>query len=90
MNKAFWIDTAYRCAWTFAEAMLGCMAIGQTITEIHWTYALSVSGVATLICLLKQIAKCAKKHASDDDIEVVENEPEVFSYEEEEEGDTDE
>lgn len=57
MNKEFWIDTAYRCLWTFAEAMLGCITIGQTITEIHWVHALSVSAVATLICLLKQIAK---------------------------------
>ena len=57
MTKEFWKDTAYRCLWTFAEAMLGCITIGQTLTEIKWVHALSVSAVATIVCLLKQIAK---------------------------------
>ena len=57
MNKEFWKDTAYRCLWTFAEAMLGCIAVGQTLAEIKWEHALSVSAVATIVCFLKQIAK---------------------------------
>lgn len=54
MNKEFWIDTLERCIWTFAETMLGLIAVGQTIESIAWKHALSVSAVATLICLLKQ------------------------------------
>ena len=57
MNKDFWKDTAYRCLWTFAEAMLGCITIGQTLTEIKWVHALSASAVATIACFLKQIVK---------------------------------
>lgn len=57
MCKEFWEDTAKRCAWTFAQAMLGCIVVGQTITEIEWKHALSVSAVATLACFFKQIVK---------------------------------
>ena len=62
MTKEFWKDTALRCAWTFAEAMLGCIAIGQTFAEIAWVHAISVSGVATLACFFKQIIKYAREN----------------------------
>ena len=55
MNKEFWIDTAYRCAWTFAQALLGFMAVGQALDEVNWLRALSVGAVASIICFLKQI-----------------------------------
>lgn len=68
-------DTAYRCAWTFAEAMLGCLAVGQTITEIHWIHALSISAVAVIACLLKQIAKYSKANTEvEDEIDYLEDE----------------
>lgn len=44
-----------RALWTFAETMLGFISIGMAISEIPWTHALSVSGVAALIALLKSI-----------------------------------
>ena len=53
--KEFWYDTGKRCAWTFAQAMLGCIAVGQTITEIAWKHAFSIAIVATIACFLKQI-----------------------------------
>ena len=55
MSKEFWIDTGKRMAWTFAEALLGCITIGQTVTEIAWKHAFSIALVATLVCFLKQI-----------------------------------
>ena len=64
-TKEFLKDTALRCAWTFAEAMLGCMTVGQALTEINWLHALSISAVATIICLLKQVAKYARTDADD-------------------------
>ena len=65
MDRDFWKDTALRCAWTFAEAMLSCMTVGQAITEINWMHALSISAVAAIIAFLKQVVKLSKE---DDDI----------------------
>lgn len=70
MIKEFIQDTAIRCAWTFAEAMLSCMTVGQALTEINWIHALSISAVATIYCLFKQIVKFAKIN-TDDDCEVL-------------------
>lgn len=53
--KEFWVDTAKRCAWTFAQALLGCMTVGQALTDIAWKHAFSIALVASLICFLKQI-----------------------------------
>lgn len=53
--KEFWVDTGKRCAWTFAQALLGSIAVGQTVTEIPWKHALSIALVATIACFLKQI-----------------------------------
>lgn len=63
MDKEFWKDTGNRMAWTFAEAMLGCMSAGQALTDINWVQALSISIVAALISFLKQIAKYAMNGA---------------------------
>lgn len=60
MDREFWRDTALRCAWTFAEAMLSCMTIGQAVTEINWVHALSISVVAAVIAFLKQIVKLSQ------------------------------
>lgn len=53
--KEFWCDTGKRCAWTFAQALLGCIAVGQTLTEIAWKHAFSIAIVATIACFLKQV-----------------------------------
>ena len=67
MTKEFWKDTGYRCAWTFAQALLAFMAVGQAIEDVHWIHALSVACLAALICLIKQIAKYAKEKSGADD-----------------------
>lgn len=57
MDKEFWKDTGYRCAWTFAQALLGYITVGQAVTEVNWIQGLSVAFVAALVCFLKQIVK---------------------------------
>lgn len=52
-----WIKRAgIRAIWTFAETMLGCITVGQAISEITWLHAISVSTVAAIVSLLKSIA----------------------------------
>ena len=65
-DKEFWIDTAYRCLWTAGECVLGCATIGQALTDIKWMHTLSITAVAVLICLVKQIAVYAKKHIKEE------------------------
>ena len=67
--KEFWKDTGYRCAWTFAQALLAFMAVGQRFEEVHWGHALSVAGLAAFICLIKQIAIYAKEKSKATDAE---------------------
>lgn len=56
-NTVEWIKRAgIRAIWTFAETMLGCITVGQAISEITWLHALSVSTVAAIVSLLKSIA----------------------------------
>lgn len=57
MSKEFWKDTGYRCAWTFAQALLGYITVGQAVTDVNWAQGLSVAFVAALACFLKQIVK---------------------------------
>lgn len=64
--KEFWKDTALRCLWTFAEAMLGFVTIGQAMTDISWKHALSVSAVAVIVCLIKQLGVYARNNVKED------------------------
>ena len=67
MNKEFWIDTAKRCAWTFSQALLGFMTVGQALDEVNWRHALSVGAVAAIICFLKQIIVYTQIKEEDDE-----------------------
>lgn len=53
--KSFIKDLIERAIVTFAEAMLGFMSVGQAFGDIDWVMALSVSGVAVLVSVLKSI-----------------------------------
>ena len=61
-DKEFWIDTFYRCMWTAAEALAGVLIVGQQIADIHWKHTLSITAVAVLACLIKQIGVYSKNH----------------------------
>lgn len=50
----FWGDALERAIYTFAEAMLGYLAV-NSLAEVDWLNALSVSGVAFLVTVFKCI-----------------------------------
>jgi len=54
--KEWIIKAGIRAIKTFAQTLLGFMAVGLAINEIPWGYALSVSVVATIASLLTSIA----------------------------------
>jgi len=61
-DKEFWKDTFYRCMWTAAEVLAGVIVVGQQITDIHWKHTLSITAVAVLACLIKQIGVYSRNH----------------------------
>lgn len=61
-DKGFWIDTFYRCLWTAGECILGCFTVGQALTDIKWLHTLSITAVAVIGCLVKQLVIYARKH----------------------------
>ena len=63
--KEYAIDTLYRCGWTFTQALLACMTIGQKLYEIDWKGGIQIALVATLIVLLKQAGKWCLEHIND-------------------------
>ena len=65
-DKEFWADTAYRCMWTAAEVLAGVFIVGKTITDIQWKHTLSITAIAILACLIKQIGVYAKNHIKGD------------------------
>ena len=65
-DKGFWIDTFYRCMWTAAEVLLGVILVGQELTDIKWTHTLSITAVAVLACLIKQMGVYARNHIKED------------------------
>ena len=56
LTKAWWKAAGIRALKTFAQAMIGSIAVGAAISEIQWGYILSVSFVAALLSLLTSIA----------------------------------
>lgn len=54
--KEFAIDTGIRTTRTFCQTMLGFVVAGKAFTEITWTTAFSVSGVAAVACVLTCIS----------------------------------
>ena len=64
--RKFAIDTAYRCGWTFTQALLSCMTFGQSIMEIDWKQSIFISLGAVVFVLLKQIGKWCYDHMTDD------------------------
>ena len=56
LTKAWWRAAGIRALKTFAQAMIGSIAVGAAISEIQWGYILSVSLVAALLSMLTSIA----------------------------------
>ena len=52
-----WLRAALiRAVKTFAQTMVGSIAVGAAISEVDWLRALSVSGVACVLSLLTSLA----------------------------------
>lgn len=52
-----WLKAAgIRAVKTFCQTMLGMIAIGAAISEVQWTYVLSVSVVAAILSILTSVA----------------------------------
>ena len=56
MGKAWAKAAAVRAIKTFAQTMLGGISIGAAISEVNWTYVLSVAVVAAILSVLTSLA----------------------------------
>lgn len=54
--KKWWKAAGIRAVKTFAQTMIGMIAVGAAISEIQWKYVASVSAVAALLSLLTSVA----------------------------------
>ena len=52
----WWKAAGIRALKTFAQAMIGSIAVGAALDEIQWSYVLSVAVVAALLSLLTSVA----------------------------------
>lgn len=55
-TRAWLKAAAVRALKTFAQTMLGSIAVGSAISEVQWGYILSVSVVAALLSILTSVA----------------------------------
>lgn len=56
-NWKEWAKAAgIRAVKTFAQTMIGTIAVGAAFNEVDWLRALSVSGVACVLSLLTSLA----------------------------------
>lgn len=55
-TKAWAKAAAVRALKTFAQTMLGSIAVGSAISDVQWAYILSVSVVAALLSVLTSVA----------------------------------
>jgi len=69
--KQWIIKAGIRAIKTFAQTLLGFMAVGLAINEIPWGYALSVSTVALIASLLTSIAGLPELKKSKSDGEII-------------------
>lgn len=52
-----WLKAAgIRAVKTFAQTMLGMIAVGAAISEIQWSYVFSVAVVAAILSMLTSVA----------------------------------
>lgn len=64
------IPTLIRTVRTMAQTALGMITVGATLSEINWTYILSVSAVSGIYCLVLSIAGGLPEAGADGVIEV--------------------
>ena len=62
---SWWKAAGIRALKTFAQAMLGSIAVGAALNEIQWDYVVSVAVVAALLSLLTSVAGLPEVKAND-------------------------
>lgn len=77
-NWKEWLRAAIiRAIKTFAQTMVGSIAVGAAFHEIDWLRALSVSGVALVLSMLTSLAglpEVPEKQPPDEITKVIDNE----------------
>jgi len=53
--KEWALAALIRAVKTFAQAFVGCIAVGAAWSEVDWLHALSVSGVAFVLSILTSL-----------------------------------
>lgn len=63
-----WLKAAaIRSLKTFAQSMLGGIAIGAAVSEINWKYVASVAVVAAILSMLTSVAGLPEVEEEGDD-----------------------
>jgi hypothetical protein len=52
----FWKDAAERAVSTFAQSAVSLVTVGSAFADVDWVFVASVSGVASLLSILKALA----------------------------------
>lgn len=58
--RPYWINwlkaAGIRAIKTFAQSMIGGIAIGAAMSEVSWSYVVSVAAVAAILSMLTSVA----------------------------------
>ena len=65
--KKWWKAAGIRAVKTFAQTMVGSIAVGAAVSEVQWQYVVSVSVVAAVLSLLTSIAGIPEEKLEDDE-----------------------
>lgn len=63
----WWKAAGIRAVKTFAQTMVGSIAVGAAVSEVRWQYVVSVSVVAALLSLLTSVAGIPEEKLEDDE-----------------------
>lgn len=55
-TKQFWLDTTERALKTFAQALIGVVAVGTPIFHVDWISGLGIAATATVVSVLTSLA----------------------------------
>ena len=65
--RIWWKAAGIRAVKTFAQTMVGSIAVGAAVSEVRWQYVVSVSVVAALLSLLTSVAGIPEEKLEDDE-----------------------
>ena len=63
-----WFKAAgIRAVKTFAQTMVGSIAVGAAVAEVEWPYVISVSAVAAILSMLTSVAGLPEVDGGEED-----------------------